>query len=192
MLKKFLRITALSLCLVNLSWAEDIKDFQIGGISVGDSLLDFMSRNEIEDSKLNYFRDTRQYYVIGKLDETKVYDQLEIYLKSYDNNFTVKTIVGFKVDVKKDECFKDKDIIVKEVSSLFGKIIPQEDIKSHEYDKSGKSKQHISQFTMRDGHVRIECVFFHKNIKRKTDWKDNLQIVSMSNEVEKWISSGYK
>ena len=98
----------------------------------------------------------------GKLDETNVYDQLEIYLKSYDNNFTVKSIVGFKVDVKKDECLKDKDIIVKEVSSLFGKIKPQEDTKSHEYDKSGKSKQHITQFTMSGGHVRIECVFFHK------------------------------
>ena len=191
-MKKFLAIIVLSLCLINSSQADDIRDFQIGGISVGDSLLDFMSRKEIEDSKLNYFKNTRQYFVIGKLDETSVYDQLEIYLKSYDNNFTVKSIVGFKVDVKKDECLKDKDIIVKEVSSLFGKIKPQEDTKSHEYDKSGKSKQHITQFTMSGGHVRIECVFFHKKIKRKTGWKDNLQIVSMSDEVQTWVTTGYK
>ena len=191
-MKKLLAIILLSLFFTTSSQAGDIRDFQIGGISVGDSLLDFMSRKEIEDSKLNYFKNTRQYFVIGKLDETNVYDQLEIYLKSYDNNFTVKAIGGFKVDVKKDECLKDKDIIVKEVSSLFGKIKPQEDTKSHEYDKSGKSKQHITQFTMSGGHVRVECVFFHKKIKRKTGWKDNLQIVSMSDEVQTWTTTGYK
>ena len=30
------------------SWADDIRDFQIEGMSVGDSLLDYFSENEIK------------------------------------------------------------------------------------------------------------------------------------------------
>jgi hypothetical protein len=194
-MKKFLTFLILNLLIINSSQADDreyLSDFKISGISVGESLLNFMSQNEIENSKLNYFKDTRQYYVIGKLDDTNIYDQLEIYLKSYDNNFTVKTVVGFIVDVKKKECLNKKDSTVKEVKSLFGNIISQDQIKKHEYDTSGKSKQHITQFTMRGGHVRIECMFWSKKIKRKEGWTDNLQIVSMSDEVEKWIETGYK
>ena len=76
MLKKFLRITALSLCLVNLSWAEDIKDFQIGGISVGDSLLDFMSEQDINNKSTDkwfYKNDEYYYHYYPSLNLLKTY-----------------------------------------------------------------------------------------------------------------------
>ena len=31
------------------SWADDIRDFQIEGMSIGDSLLDFISKDKIEN-----------------------------------------------------------------------------------------------------------------------------------------------
>ena len=42
--------------------ADDIKDFQIEGMSIGDSLLDFMSEKEINNSKRNYVKN-KKYYV---------------------------------------------------------------------------------------------------------------------------------
>ena len=51
-MKKFLTIIFLVLFSTNISYAEDISDFQIEGISVGDSLLDHYSEREIiEGSK---------------------------------------------------------------------------------------------------------------------------------------------
>ena len=49
------------------SWtnAEDIKDFEIEGMSVGDSLLDYMSLEKINISKRNYFDDQRKLNVDG-------------------------------------------------------------------------------------------------------------------------------
>ena len=51
----------LSICLFLIlfsfsapSFADDIRDFQIEGMSVGDSLLDYMTENEIEMNKRNY------------------------------------------------------------------------------------------------------------------------------------------
>ena len=43
----------LSLCFITSSQADDIRDFQIEGMSVGDSLLNYFSEDEI-NSNLNY------------------------------------------------------------------------------------------------------------------------------------------
>ena len=42
-MKKLLAIIILSLCFITPSQADDIRDFQIEGMSVGDSLLDYFS-----------------------------------------------------------------------------------------------------------------------------------------------------
>ena len=34
-------------------------------MSIGDSLLDFITKNEIKTSKRNYFADIRKYYVVA-------------------------------------------------------------------------------------------------------------------------------
>ena len=48
LMKKLLAIITLSLCFMLPSQADDIKDFQIEGISIGDSLLDYLSKREIK------------------------------------------------------------------------------------------------------------------------------------------------
>ena len=53
-MKKLLAIIVLSLCFITPSQADDIKDFQIEGISIGDSLLDVMSVNEIKQNIIPY------------------------------------------------------------------------------------------------------------------------------------------
>ena len=47
-MKKFLGIIILSLCFISSVQADDIRDFQIEGISVGDSLLNFYSEKKIK------------------------------------------------------------------------------------------------------------------------------------------------
>ena len=53
-MKKFLAIFVLGLLLITPSQADDIRDFQIEGISIGDSLLDFFSKEEIENKRKFY------------------------------------------------------------------------------------------------------------------------------------------
>ena len=48
MIKRFLIILILIINLPNLSFADDIRDFQIEGMSIGDSLLDYFSEEEIK------------------------------------------------------------------------------------------------------------------------------------------------
>ena len=46
-MKKLLGILVLGLFLITPSLADDIRDFQIEGLSIGDSLLEFFSKEEM-------------------------------------------------------------------------------------------------------------------------------------------------
>jgi len=48
-MKKLLGILVLGLFLITPSWADDIRDFQIEGMSIGDSALDYFSEEEINN-----------------------------------------------------------------------------------------------------------------------------------------------
>ena len=52
-MKKLLGILVLGLLLSSNAYANDINDFKMEGMSIGDSLLDYFSENEIEDIKKN-------------------------------------------------------------------------------------------------------------------------------------------
>ena len=54
-MKKLLGILVLGLFLITPSQADDIRDFQIEGMSIGDSLLDYFSEEEINEKKKNFY-----------------------------------------------------------------------------------------------------------------------------------------
>ena len=55
-MKLFLSVLILIFSLQSWTKADDIRDFEIEGISIGDSLLDFYSEKEIKQNiKVNYF-----------------------------------------------------------------------------------------------------------------------------------------
>ena len=72
------------------SWtkSDDIRDFEIEGMSIGDSLLDYYSKEEIKISKTHDFQDLRKYYVVGIKNNLKKYEAVDLYLKTGDKNYT--------------------------------------------------------------------------------------------------------
>ena len=94
----FVRIflTFLILILSFQSWtkADDVRDFEIEGMSIGDSLLDYMTKTQINNSKRNYLKGKRKYYVVYKQSFLNTYEIVDIYLKTGDKNYEIQTIVG--------------------------------------------------------------------------------------------------
>ena len=90
----FLTILFIIIGIQSFSKADDITDFEIEGLSIGDKLTNIMSRQEIKQNTLPYFTDTRQYYVVGTIDNLNQYDQLELYLKTNDANFEIRAIIA--------------------------------------------------------------------------------------------------
>ena len=183
--------------LQSLTKADDIRDFEIEGMSVGDSLLDYMGLEKINSSKRNYFDDQRKYYVVGLADNLNSYDVVDLYLKTGDKKYIIRTIGGV-LDISGSKCFSKKDEIATELENFFPNIVKEEFEKSHEYDKSNKSKQYQTVFFLKktkkanDPHIRVECSVWSKEVKKKTGFSDSLNVVAMTTEILDWIYSGYK
>ena len=89
---------AIIICLISLqslAKADDISEFEIEGMSIGDSLLDFMTINEINSSKLNYVSDNKKYYAVGYYKNLNTYDGVDIYLKKDDTKYIIEQLVAW-------------------------------------------------------------------------------------------------
>ena len=176
--------------------ADDIRDFQIEGMSIGDSLLNFMSENKINQNILNYFPDERKYYVVGKTSDLNTYEQIEIYLKTNDKNYIIRTLGGF-IEFSGKECLLMKIKIDQEFKVIFSNLKSYPATLKHPYDKSGKSIQTQTNYVFgdsahKDDHIRTECTSWSEEIKQKDGFTDNLIVIAMTSEILKWIDSGYK
>ena len=175
------------------SWtkADDISDFQIEGMSIGDSLLDYLSEEEIINSKRNYYVN-RKYYVVAYNKPLEIYDTIEIYLKSKDKNYIIETITGKLLSKNKKQCLQLKKNISKDIITMFPNKETYSADGPHKIDKSGKSKIYQTVFMLSEkkyitDHIRVECVFFSKKIKDKYDYEDTLNVVVMTTKIEDWI-----
>ena len=97
-----------------LAKADDIRDFQIEGISVGDSLLDYLNIKEIKENYLNNYHSKSKFVDIN-YPKTSTYDYLYIYTKRNDPNYKINLIRGMMNIENKKSCLKKKNIIEKEM-----------------------------------------------------------------------------
>ena len=64
-----------------------LKTFRLKGMSIGDSLLDFMSEKEIKDSRRSYLKGKRKYYEVARTDNLENYEVIDLYLKTGDQKY---------------------------------------------------------------------------------------------------------
>ena len=191
-MKRLLLIIILTFSFQSWTKADDIRDFQVEGMSIGDSLLDFLTVKEIKQNTIPYFNEVREYYIVGIADNLKKYDQVEIYLKSNDKSYEIKTILAgvFMDDFNK--CIKDKKEIVKKLDKMFTNVEKMSDSKNHDADPTGNSKQNIDQYNINyPDHIRVECNKFSEQMKNSGLARNSLNIVVMAKEINDWIASGY-
>ena len=177
------------------SWtkADDISEFEIEGMSVGNNLLDFMTANEINQNTLPYFEDKRKYYIVGVIDNLKTYDQVEIYLKSNDQNYEIRSILAGLFINDLNKCLEKKKQIVKDLDTIFNNVKKVSGQKKHEADITGNSIHYIDQYNINfPNHIRVECTKFSKEMINSGLGQNSLNIVVMTKEINDWVGSGYK
>ena len=103
------------------SWADDIRDFQIEGMSIGDSLLDYFSKEEIKEGmRLDYYISKKFIRVEFWEAKTNVYDVLSVHIKNKDNKYIIYEIAGaILFDGNVNECYSEQKKIIRDLSSLF-------------------------------------------------------------------------
>jgi len=192
-MKKLIMIFILVLSFHSSIKADDIKDFEIEGMSIGDSLLDFMSKNEIKNNTMQYFSGERKYFITAFNNNLDNYDQLELYIKTGDKNYIIQTILAGIFIENLDDCLAMKKEVANYLDKVFPNIKRESGSKKHEADKKGKSIQYIDQYVLNfPTHVRVECTEFSDEMINSGMGSNSLNVVAMTDNVYKWISSGYK
>ena len=120
-MKKILGIAVLGLLLSTSAYTDDIKDFQIEGISIGDSALDYFTESQLEDNELDWFNYSYKEYAHTLVPGKGTYDWFQISYKSDDDNFIIEGLAGIIV-IKKyddDKCNKKLEAVALDISKLF-------------------------------------------------------------------------
>ena len=176
------------------SFAEDIFEFQIEGISIGDSLLDHLSKeeiiNEIEINKPAYSYLTDKFgevYLRGNFD---TYDRLSVFVKPKDKHYTIYSIYGsISYDDKLKQCFAKQKEIEKEFSSKYKYTKKRKITLEFDWDPTGESVSHNIQFFFDSGDLsEVNCTKYKKSFKIKNNWVDSLQVSFAKKEVFDWFS----
>ena len=170
------------------SWADDISDFQIEGMSIGDSLLDYFSEREIiNNTQDKQYPKSDKFIISLFVNESffQIYKTITIKYKKNDNNFIIHNISGgIYYNDNFNNCLNKMTEVEKDLSILFNKAEKRKGSKKHSYDKSGKSIIHAIEYDLESGGtIQIKC----------TDWSeainmiDNLSISVTTDEFVNFI-----
>ena len=179
----------------SIARADKINDFEIERLSIGSSLLNFMSEKDIKKNIRNYVPTSSGYYVVG-YDNTNNYDTLDIYLKRNDKNYIIKSVIGF-VFLDFDSCKIKMDKVSSEIDQIFQNIRKVDNgLVDHSYDESGNSKEYQIAYLLKDvqedDHIRLQCTDWSKKLTKEKNWTDSFNVGAYSKEILDWFIGGYK
>ena len=173
--------------------ANDVREFELEGMSVEDSLLNFKDKKFIQD-RLNdnntFYYKNRTYAVIGLDIASDMYEGISVTIKPKDRKYIIYAIEGrlfFPNDMKK--CKKKMGEITNDISSIFPNINPTTLVSvKHGYDKTGNSLFDANFFKLSNGQLEIFCIDWSNEITTKENFIDELKLIINTLELREWIN----
>ena len=159
------------------SQADDIRDFQIEGMSIGDSALDYFSEKEIKKNSKNYYKNKKYTPVENNnFSFFQTYDAVDLRFKTNDKKYIIQSIAGvFYYDKNVKDCYKRMDQVVKDIKEFLDDIEYQHRklVEKHSADKSGKSKVTSSYFDFESKDMAyVQCYDYSD----ESGWGDHLKV----------------
>ena len=155
MLRFFFVILIFVFNFQSLAKAESISEFEIEGISVGDSALKHFSKKVLDKNLLKDYKSDKYQTTSITLNADNDYEVIQLsYLKN-DKKKTVVDINGI-VDLKYSECLKRIKKLEKDFDNMFSNFEKLTmDTYPHAVDKSGESKITDIVWQFNNGDVAI-------------------------------------
>ena len=187
LIKLLLTIFILSSSYCNFAKSDDIKDFQIEGMSIGDSLLEFTTEDKIKRGKRDYYNDNE--YSVTELysDEFEqnivTYDRIQFNFITNDKKKIIQSLSGilsFENNIK--DCYKKLDQVYKEIVSIFS---TWDDLGKETYvhaGAEGKITDYVLENKSRD-EIQIACYDYFDDKKNQ----DHFRIALRTFDYRVWL-----
>lgn len=193
-MKVFLTIFFLIFSLQSFSKADDISEFEIEGISIGDSLLSYINLKKIKE-KINSYSDkgyiykSKKYYALTFVKgdfgrNIELYDQVQFHFKDKDNSFKIESIAGIKLYRNNiDQCYSFLKLREKEFDEMFPNFEKSESNRSNE----GKINKLLGYFyELPDkSTIYIAC----EDWTTESNIPDDFVVVLNSSDHQNWVNN---
>ena len=198
-MKNIIALLFFLLSLIPIVKADDIRDFEIEGMSIGDSLLNYITEKDLK-KKINLRTDkgcsykSKDYCAItlGELNlDLKNYYQVQFHYKNNDKKYVIKSISGIS-KMNFEECNIQSDIIEEQFDEIFlnstKRIIPKD---KHNYDKTGNSFHKGVYFILEDDSAAVlACTDWSDAlVKEKRGFYDHFRVTLNSSKFFYWLNN---
>ena len=181
----------------NVGFAEEISDFELDGIRIGDTLLQYMSEEEIISQQKE---SNEAYKNLGEQIFFEVYmrstdnsiDFKSFFVKANDKNFIIQAIYATKTyENNVDQCFTRLKKITKQYDENFKSLKKKSEKSKILYDPSGKSYLKRTIYKFKNGDlIAIECYDFDESFQKDYGYQnpDAFNISFNKKELYLWIN----
>jgi len=179
-------------------FAEDISDFQIEEVSIGDSLLDYFTEEEINKNTGYIYEEYgnlgKEIASFGTKKNLNKFDMVEFEFKTGNNIYevaSIKAYIYFEENIK--ECIKIQKQIFNDIKNLFPN---KEYFEDGPFNHQGYPNddviilKRIGFFLDPNKRSNIDIICF--DISEKINKTDRLSITIRSDEYNDWLFELYK
>ena len=190
-MKRLLLILILTCSFQTLTKADDIRDFEIEGISIGDSALDHFSKKQLDDKSYTFSANDKYLTSFFYKSEFQNYDGVEVsYLKN-DKNYIIKGISGGNTVTSLDDCIKKYNKIKKDLNNYFKDADSMDDDGLHPSDTTGKSKYFRTSYSINPNsnyfEIETSCMFFEGEAAKK--FTSNVGVTIKDIDMNDWLNN---
>ena len=197
-MRRLLLILILTLSFQSLTKADDIRDFEIEGMSIGDSLLDYFTKKEIQvliKHEESFLYKNRKFAAVTTHHTKKPYKKITgkfdfagVTIDPSDNHYIIHGLRGtLRFPKNISSCLTKKKEIEKTLASIFNKAEINISDKNHSYDKTGNSKTYNTFYNIDGGNAAITCVDWSDKLEKK--WYDRLNLFITSDKLDKFLKN---
>ena len=193
MIKKFVIFFILCFGFQSLVKADNLNDFQIEGMSIGENLINHaetigISLNEIKTYNLFFYPKSKKYAGISFANKGNFTTFEAVQFTIDPDTYDIVTIGGklrspFKNNMKACHA-KQKEILNDLKLSFDYERIEEKEVEPHNYDKTGKSTVKETNIILSLGRINLRCTDWAENIAIP----DSLTVSILTEEHRKWLN----
>ena len=171
---------------------ESLRNFEVLGMSIGDSLLDFMPEVDIfyaiekykSSNGYSHLKEPHKFFEITvPKQEHELYDGAEVFIKNtITKDYTIRGIRGYRYYIEDfDACIKKRNQIAEILTNFFpdaktGSLITEDKNKIMDNFSIGNLERIID----------VNCIDLEETYRLKNNFKEVLEFVIRNKEFSDW------